>query len=443
MAQSHHLSAICPFLFYSALFLSCVYGARELAEINPLLPPASPCFTSAKGQFQGLQIVNKYEPCSSPLSLEKSRPNQEVLLQDQFRARLLDSLEVVDEYGEGIQLPLTSRGDGNFLVTVGVGTPKRDFTLLFDTGSDATWIQCEPCSAGCNHQIPIFYPSSSSSFSNAICNITCDYSMNYHDGTYSSGYYVVDTLTIQSDLHPNFIFGCAQKIHGDFGGAVGLLGVGPGNLSLVAQTDTGYFRVFCYCLPASENSAGYLSFGVQAFENCQPDENKLIPISLGLNQNAYSYFVTLTGITIGQQRLDISGNVSSPLKAIIDSGTSISRLPFSLYSALRQAFRRLMSQYPTASPSQNFDTCYNLEGQNNWTPPKMVLHFEGVDLDLDPSAVTFREKDNNAQVCLAFMANENDSDLTIIGNQQHREMNVFFDISNQKLAFTSGGCSNW
>ncbi|XP_057986059.1 aspartyl protease AED1-like [Hevea brasiliensis] len=302
--------------------------------------------------------------------------------------------ELVDEFVEGIRLPLTSGGDGNFLVTVGFGTPKRDFTLLFDTGSGTTWTQCEPCSAGCNQQIPIFDPSTSSSFSNATCDPTCDYPIKYHDGTYSSGYYVKDTLTIASDLHPNFVFGCAQKIDGNFGGAAGILGVRPGKYSLMAQTNSDYSSLFCYCLPAAEKSAGYVVLGLKAFATCLPDKDKMIPISLGSNQDADSYFVTLTGITIGQQRLDISGNVSSPLKAIIDSGTSISRLPFSLYSDLRQAFQGLMSQYTTAPPSAKFDTCYNLEGQNNWTPPKMVLYFEGVDLDLIPSAVTFREKDN-------------------------------------------------
>ncbi|KAH7839858.1 hypothetical protein Vadar_009747 [Vaccinium darrowii] len=38
-----------------------------------------------------------------------------------------------------------SIGTGNYVVTLGFGTSKKDLTLIIDTGSDVTWIQCEPC----------------------------------------------------------------------------------------------------------------------------------------------------------------------------------------------------------------------------------------------------------------------------------------------------------
>ncbi|KAG5563112.1 hypothetical protein RHGRI_005756 [Rhododendron griersonianum] len=38
-----------------------------------------------------------------------------------------------------------SIGGGNYIVTLGLGTPQKDLTLTFDTGSDVTWIQCQPC----------------------------------------------------------------------------------------------------------------------------------------------------------------------------------------------------------------------------------------------------------------------------------------------------------
>ncbi|KAG5563115.1 hypothetical protein RHGRI_005759 [Rhododendron griersonianum] len=33
----------------------------------------------------------------------------------------------------------------NYVVTLGLGTPKKDLTLEFDTDSDVTWIQYQPC----------------------------------------------------------------------------------------------------------------------------------------------------------------------------------------------------------------------------------------------------------------------------------------------------------
>ncbi|KDP33481.1 hypothetical protein JCGZ_07052 [Jatropha curcas] len=388
---------------------------------NPVKVKNTSLIPGSKGQCQGLNCQEKSEPNS-----------QKILLQDNYRFRSLKSIEVVNKYGEGIRLPLTLKGDDNFLTTVGFGTPKIDFTLIFDTGSDKTWINCN------NNQVPFFDPSSSSTSSNVSCN-PCNYRADYADGTYSTGYYANDTLTITSNPYPNFVFGCAQEIKGNFGGANGLLGVGPGQFSLMAQTDTSYFSLFCYCLPATESSTGYIVFGVQAYETCQPDENKMIPIGPAPTDKSTltSYSVKLTAITIGQQRLPMS----SSLNAVIDSGTVITRLPPSLYSSLSSAFQGLMSQYPRAPRSPPLlDICYNLVGHTNWTPPNMVLQFEGLNVPLEPSAVTFRDK-NDSQVCLAFARNVKEDDLIIIGNKQHRALNIFFDISNKNMAF-GRGCSN-
>jgi hypothetical protein len=59
---------------------------------------------------------------------------------------------------------------GAYVVTVGLGTPKKDFTLSFDTGSDLTWTQCEPCLGGCFPQNqPKFDPTTSTSYKNVSC----------------------------------------------------------------------------------------------------------------------------------------------------------------------------------------------------------------------------------------------------------------------------------
>src|SRR5262249_38402698 len=139
-----------------------------------------------------------------------------------------------------------------------------------------------------------------------------------------------------------------------------------------------------------------------------------------------NYFVKLTGITIGKQRLDISSNLSSPLNTIVDSGTVFTRLPPPVYSALQSAFKELMAPYPLASPLDNLDTCYNTKGSTDWSPPSMVLHFEeSIDVSLEKSAATLTGSDS--VVCLAFVGNKDLSDLTIVGNYQHRGLSVFHD----------------
>jgi len=61
-------------------------------------------------------------------------------------------------------------GTANYFVVVGLGTPKRNLSLAFDTGSDLTWTQCQPCVGSCyKQQDEIFDPSKSASY----CNISC------------------------------------------------------------------------------------------------------------------------------------------------------------------------------------------------------------------------------------------------------------------------------
>lgn len=61
-------------------------------------------------------------------------------------------------------------GSGNYYVVLGLGTPKKDLSLIFDTGSDLTWTQCQPCARSCYKQIDeIFDPSKSTSYYNITC----------------------------------------------------------------------------------------------------------------------------------------------------------------------------------------------------------------------------------------------------------------------------------
>ncbi|TXG62307.1 hypothetical protein EZV62_013670 [Acer yangbiense] len=415
------------------------------------LAPASTCSVSTKG-FHGMQIVHRYGPCS-PLGQENSPPDsRQILIKDQARVRSMNSLTSNSKYatnGEGIvtadsfppqAMTLFGRdiGAGNYVVKAGFGTPKRDFNLIFDTGSDLTWLRC-----GSNG----YQPSESSTSTNATCNSgpTCNFNVDYGDHSSASGYFIRDYLTLKlsdmySDAFSNFYFGCGLQISPGFGSADGLLGVGQsGNLSIISQTDQMYAKVFCYCLPESDSSAGFLLFGFDAQRTCKTKTTT--PLSRDLNRPAY-YFVNLIGITIGDQRLGISS------KTIMDSGTVITRLPSPVYSALRSEFMKFMSKYPRAKPTtqqqdQLLDTCYDLEGYGNVTLPNMVLQFPKFQVNLDPSAVIWKERESDSQVCLAFAGNDDIPDkLTIIGNHQQRTLKVLYDIKNNKVGFGMGGCAN-
>ncbi|KAB2080328.1 hypothetical protein ES319_A05G063700v1 [Gossypium barbadense] len=395
MAIGHIL--MCYTLFFSFHANKALgYGATVVESNKSHAPP------SCTGTTTGLRVVHKYGPCS-PSGLKKtSAVVNQILAQDKLRVRAMNSrlhnrrtIGLEGEGTTGTYLQNDLPGAGNFLVSVGFGTPLKDFNLALDTGSYVTWVQCEPCTESpCPQQqnASLYYPSFSSTSSNAPCSPECNYTQPYLDKSESGGTFVLDTVSIGQDYQiPEFIFLCAvpDKQIGDFGEANGILGLGLASsdddfatYSLATQTANLFGRVFCHCLPSSSNS-GYVYFGEKAREQC----------------------------------------------------------PFSVYLELSQEFDRLMSEFPPANPSDDgvLKACYNLVDHDNPAIPEMVLHFENLDVYLDQTAVTWKGN-GMSQVCFAFAAKEDEGDLTIIGNHQQQKLNILFNIPDQRLEIGPGKC---
>ncbi|KAI3433266.1 ABC transporter domain-containing protein [Psidium guajava] len=241
-----------------------------------------------------------------------SRDSRIIFLRDQARVRSMNTLGQsrplnAGNYDDHTQLPKHggSPGAGEFVVTVGLGTPKVNLTLIFDTGSDITWTQCHPCPS-CYHQKgPLFEPSESTTSSKPPCSTSkCTYSIDYADGSHSDGYYVRDLLTLTPKYKlPNFIFGCGQNNSHDFGTTAGMLGLGQGRPTLISQISSKFSPIFCYCIPSSESTNGYLHFGPDALRYCQTDS--YTPI-ISDPKNPSFYFVNLVGIAFGNQKFSLS-----------------------------------------------------------------------------------------------------------------------------------------
>jgi Xylanase inhibitor N-terminal/Xylanase inhibitor C-terminal len=405
-----------------------------------------------------LQLAHRDGLCS-PLDLEENRTHEQILSQDQSRvdsihhrvARASNQREAYDPLNS-LEIPASSGvslGTGNYIVSIGFGTPKKYFSVIFDTGSDVTWIQCKPCVGACYSQKdPIFDPTQSSTYSNISCSSSycnqlsvqgcsassCLYAVQYGDGSYTVGFYAQDTLTVTStDVIPNFRFGCGENNDGLFGEAAGLLGLGRDTTSFVSQTRGKYGGVFSYCLPATTTSTGYLNFGSGSL----PTNVQYTPLLTNQDTPTF-YYLNLFGITVGGNQLPVSATVFTTAGTIIDSGTVITRLPLTAYSALRTAFRQAMSQYKTAPALSILDTCYDFTGYSSVTIPVIAFQFSGATVNLNPSGVFYAN--GISQVCLAFAGNSDPSDLTIIGNVQQRKLNVVYDVSKNVVGFGPGSC---
>lgn len=473
-----------PLLFYAGKGFSAANENHSLdgfhvIRVTSILPTAtcSSSSSSFKEPEDGsvLKISHRHGPCSSSSlhgaqeKFKTSMPlnSEEFLQHDQMRVQSFHSIlshkpkKPPQKISKGgIVLPAqtgSSLGTGNYIVHVAFGTPKKLMSLIFDTGSDLTWIQCEPCVRFCHDQEdPIFSPSDSSSYSNVTCNTTecsqvksstgvspicgpsanCIYGTQYGDQSYSIGYFAKEKLTVSpTDVFNNFHFGCGQNNRGLYGRAAGLLGLGRDNLSFVSQTFSKYNGRFSYCLPSTSNSSGYLSFGAQKNKNPGVKFTQMIKDLRGPS----FYFLDMIAISVAGDKVAIPPSVFASAGTLIDSGTVITRLPPIAYNSLKSAFQKFMSIYPSALPFSILDTCYNLTGYNQVKVPSVSLQFKGgVSLDIDPSGLLIAG--SASQVCLAFAANAKDTDVGIIGNRQQQKLEVIYDVARSQLGFNTKGC---
>ncbi|KAF7850872.1 hypothetical protein BT93_L4928 [Corymbia citriodora subsp. variegata] len=412
-------------------------------SISFLLPSPSclPSTSKASIRKSTLEVIHKHGPCS-PLVQDPNPSNHiTVLLQDESRVKWIQSQSSNSSDGlkasAAVRLPAKfgiTIGTANYVVTIGLGTPKQDLTLIFDTGSPLTWTQCEPCIGPCYTQSkPIFNPSQSSSYSNILCTSTscsqlasrglrsgcsgstCQYSIGYGDQSSSMGFF---------------------NNQGLFRGAAGLIGLSDDKISIVEQTAAKYGKYFSYCLPSSPSYTGHLTFGK---DGGAVSSVSFTPLST-VPRSSQFYGISILGITVGGNRLSIPSTVFSSGGAIIDSGTVITRLPPTAYSALRTAFRNAMANYTMAPALNILDTCYDFSKESTITVPLITFSFAGrVDVDLDPNGIFFVAK--ASQVCLAFAPNRADSNLGIYGNTQQKTFEVVYDVAGRKLGFGSNGCS--
>ncbi|XP_065850409.1 aspartyl protease family protein At5g10770-like [Euphorbia lathyris] len=425
------------------------------------------CNQSTKGfhkQGSSLKVMHKYGPCIEKQNNDTrlSTPNQEeMFLQDQLR---VDSMHTRFSKNSGkfkemkTNLPLRSGislGTGDYVVTVGIGSPRKDLTLVFDTGSDITWTQCQPCVGSCYKQSePIFDPRKSSSYKNVSCSSsyckllrssgtgqscsssTCTYRVSYGDGSTSIGFFATEKLTIASSVVFNgFYFGCGQQNSGRLGQTTGLLALGPNKLSFPLQTANKFKKIFSYCIPSSSSETGHLSFAEKF-----PKNVKFTPSSPDFEDSPY-YGIDIDGIKVGGDKLDIDDSVFIHAGAIIDSGTVITRLQPTAYSALRSAFQEFMKDYPKTKGFSILDTCYDFSDYDEIVIPKISIMFKGgVELEIVPLGILLATRGVD-QLCLAFAPNDDDSDFAIIGNAQQKTYEIVHDLGKERIGFSPNGCN--
>ncbi|PSR89374.1 Aspartyl protease family protein [Actinidia chinensis var. chinensis] len=401
--------------------------------------------------------------CSGPV-VDWNEKLQKRLISDEIRVRSFES-RIKNSVYSGIedQIPLTSGiklQTLNYIVTVELGG--MNMTVIVDTGSDLTWVQCQPCKLCYNQQNPLFNPSKSPSYKSVSCDSPtcqslqfatgnsgicsgnsppiCNYFVSYGDSSYTRGDLSRDRLILGTTSVDDFVFGCGRNNRGLFGATSGLMGLGRSDLSLVSQTNSLFGGVFSYCLPSTDDLAsGSLILGGDSsvYKNSSPiSYTRMIPNP----QLSIFYLANLTGISIGGVKLPDLGNNGNGI--LVDSGTVITRLLPSVYRAVKDEFVKQFSGFPLVQGFSILDTCFNLTGYEEVNIPTLRLHFEGdAELNVDVTGIFYFVKTDASQVCLALASLSYEDEIAIIGNYQQRNIRVVYDTKESKLGFAKETCS--
>ncbi|KAH9607294.1 hypothetical protein KSS87_002817 [Heliosperma pusillum] len=461
-------------IFLSRVLASSSYHEKNLLNLqkfqwsNQHHNTTSSCFShKSRNHEDSTTLEMKHRDFCFRKTTEMSQRQQDRLILDNeqvqiLQSRLKNSISSEFQTLSNAQIPLTSGARLqilNYVVTMTLGG--KNMTVIVDTGSDLTWVQCQPCRSCYTQQQPLFNPSTSLSYRVMPCKSsdcrsfqdvtgysgpcpsnqsTCNYIVNYGDGSYTRGELGKDLLNFGQMSVNNFVFGCGRNNKGLFGGASGLMGLGNSALSIITQTDDQFSGVFSYCLPSSEQGdPGSLTLGGNSsiYKNTTEISYTKMVHSPGLST---FYMLNLTGMSVGG--VGINGPSFGQNGVLLDSGTVITRLPPSVYTALKAEFLKQFSGFPTAQRFSILDTCFDLSGFKEVNIPTIRMQFEGnAEFNVDVNGVFYFVKADASQTCLAFASLTYDDEIAIIGNYQQKNLRVVYDTKKSVVGFAEEECS--
>lgn len=360
-------------------------------------------------------------------------------------------------------------------VTLSVGSPPQQVTLVLDTGSELSWLHCKKTP----NTPSMFNPLVSSSYSAIPCSsatcrtktrdfsvpVSCDQkklchaTLSYADASSVEGNLAAETFRIDNLNLPGMVFGCmdsSSSSNPEDSKTTGLIGMNRGALSLVSQM--GYPK-FSYCI-SGRDSNGVLLFGEANLPWLRPRKyTPLVQMSTPLPYfDRVAYTVQLEGIKVAGTVLPLPKSVFVPDhtgagQTMVDSGTQFTFLLGPAYTALKNEFMKQTKGVLRTLNDPNFvfqgamDLCYLVESTRTILPtlPPVTLMFPGVEMSVTGEKLLYklagvtRGKD---QVYCFTMGN---SDLLgieayVIGHHHQQNFWMEFDLVNSRVGLAEVSC---
>ncbi|OAY42382.2 aspartic proteinase PCS1 [Manihot esculenta] len=361
-------------------------------------------------------------------------------------------------------------------VSLTVGTPPQNVSMVIDTGSELSWLRCNKTST----YPSAFDPTRSTSYGPISCssptctnrtqdftipascdsNNHCHATLSYADASSSEGNLASDTFHMGSSDGSDMVFGCMDSVFSSNSDEdsknTGLMGMNRGSLSFVSQMG---FPKFSYCISATDFS-GLLLLGESNLTWMVPlNYTPLIQISTPLPYfDRVAYTVQLEGIKVSDKLLPIPKSVFEPDhtgagQTMVDSGTQFTFLLGPAYIALRTEFLNQTTGVLRVLEDSNFvfqgamDLCYRVPINQTVLPrlPTVSLMFQGAEMTVSHERVLYRVpgelRGHDSVHCLSF----GNSDLLgveayVIGHHHQQNMWMEFDLQRSRMGLAQVQC---
>ncbi|KAL6853686.1 hypothetical protein ACP4OV_019715 [Aristida adscensionis] len=369
-------------------------------------------------------------------------------------------------------------------VSLAVGTPRQNVTMVLDTGSELSWLLCAPArqgsaaAAGAASAAASFRPRASATFAAVPCGSPqcrsrdlpappscdaasrqCRVSLSYADGSTSDGALATDVFAVGDAPPLRSAFGCMATAYDsspDGVATAGLLGMNRGALSFVSQAST---RRFSYCI-SDRDDAGVLLLGHSDLPFLPLNYTPLYQPSLPLPYfDRVAYSVQLTGIRVGGRPLPIPPSVLAPDhtgagQTMVDSGTQFTFLLGDAYSALKAEFLRQARPVLPALDDPNFafqdafDTCFRVPAGRQPPSarlPAVRLLFKGAEMAVAGDRLLYKvpgeRRGGDGVWCLTF-GNADMVPITAYVIGHHHQMNVWveYDLERGRVGLAPVKC---
>lgn len=386
----------------------------------------------------------------------------------------LKTQQITSGFSAPNKLPFTH--NVTLTVSLSVGTPPQNVTMVLDTGSELSWLH----SNSTRIKQPIFNPNRSLTYRPVSCSeptcttrtqdfsipASCDSKnfchavLSYADASSSEGNLAMDTFTIGGSNFTGTIFGSMDSGFSSDSDedekTTGLMGMNRGSLSFVSQMG---FKKFSYCI-SSLDFSGILLFGESNFTWILPlNYTPLVEISLPLPYfDRVAYTIKLEGIKVSNKLLPIPESVFIPDhtgagQTMVDSGTQFTFLLGPAYTALRSEFLNQTMRTLKVLEDQDFvfqgamDLCYRVPVNQTWLPklPSVSLVFRGAEITVSGERLLYRVpgeiREKDSIHCFTFGNSELLAvEAYIIGHHHQQNVWVEYDLEKSRIGFAQVRC---